>query len=57
VWVISGLASIFPYNQQIKKFWGEIGDDSHEHERVLTRDRRNRAAGQARDRLTTNRDV
>jgi hypothetical protein len=47
VWVISGLASIFAYNQQIKKFWDEIGDNWHEHERMLMKDPRNKPPGQA----------
>jgi hypothetical protein len=46
VWVISGLASIFAYNQQIKKFWGEISDDWREHERVLMKDPRNKQPSQ-----------
>jgi len=43
--VISGFASIFAYNQQIKKFWHEISDDWQEHERMLTRDPRNKWPG------------
>jgi Lecithin retinol acyltransferase len=47
VWVISGLASIFAYDQRIKKFWDEIGDNWHEHERMLMKDPRNERLGEA----------
>ena len=42
VWAISGLASVRAYNQQIKKFWEEIGADWQEHERMLAKDPRNK---------------
>jgi hypothetical protein len=48
--VISGLASVSAYNQQIKKFWNEIGADWQEHERTLTKDPRKTEQGQADDR-------
>jgi hypothetical protein len=47
VWVIPGLASIFAYNQQIKKFWDEIGDYWREHERMLIKDPRSKQSGHA----------
>ena len=41
---MSGLAFIFADNQQIKKFWDEVGDDWQQHERTLTRDPRNKGS-------------
>jgi hypothetical protein len=44
-WTSIGLASIFAYNQQAKKFWDEIGVAWKEHEGALAKDVRNRQPG------------
>jgi hypothetical protein len=46
-WTITGLASIFAYNQQTKKFWNEIRVAWQEHEQALAKDPRNRQPGKA----------